>query len=62
MDPNACLDTIRTIITRTLDKDSNSMTWAWEDFEELCEHVATLDRWMSTGGVLPSAWRTPGHE
>ena len=52
MDPNEVLAAIRVLISNQIDLDCDPAP-------ELAELIHNLDRWLSLGGFLPSAWTTP---
>lgn len=47
MDPNATLAKIRELMVSGEQKDFFNLAWAIED----------LDKWLSSGGFPPEAWR-----
>lgn len=59
MDPNATLEQIRDEI-RVLRDDAQDMPMSEGDMAERAEKIADLfeglDRWLTSGGLLPKAW------
>ncbi len=51
MDPNACLEEIRTLAGRLADGRGDE-----HDAMRLAELVDGLDGWLARGGFLPTAW------
>ena len=51
MDPDACLDEIRSILA---ENDSADL---WQSADRLAELVDALDDWITKGGWLPDDWR-----
>jgi len=51
MDPDACLNEIRRLVDIAFSEGLDS---AQED--ELVDRIASLDRWLSSGGFLPKDW------
>lgn len=49
MDPNACLEEIRYIVSTREAIDAESM-------QRLIDLNDALDNWLKNGGFLPSAW------
>jgi len=55
MDPDTCLNEIRSLVQRLDDPDESDTV---EDrFERLVQLVEGLDTWMSMGGYPPGAWQ-----
>jgi hypothetical protein len=55
MDPDTCLNEIRSIVQHVDDSDEPDTV---EDrFERLVQLVDGLDTWMSLGGYPPGAWQ-----
>jgi hypothetical protein len=55
MDPNETLGQIRAILT----DDDDTKSWSSEQLEKMADLFDRLDGWLSSGGVLPDAWRKP---
>jgi hypothetical protein len=55
MDPNAALAAIREAIT-SLQEPTDDTEDAWNQVDELVDHVVALDEWLTKGGFLPDAW------
>lgn len=53
MDPDATLDTMRTLAAAILRDDAPVR---FPHATELAEAVANLDTWLTHGGFLPVAW------
>ena len=51
MDPNACLERIRTLAKYALGGDGEE-----GEYQELAEHCQALDEWIRNGGFLPESW------
>lgn len=52
MDPNACLDEMRTLAESLAESDDPDPC----DVERLAYLVQSLDQWITKGGFLPAAW------
>jgi hypothetical protein len=61
MDPNLTLSRIRSIL-RTVSREQDGIDEPFTEaqarniLEQLTEHVAALDEWLSGAGFLPTAW------
>jgi hypothetical protein len=57
MDPNETLKAIRKLMNQWEDGLSFLSPSEVDAFlDEVCEHVITLDEWLSKGGFHPSDW------
>lgn len=56
MDPNANLERLRELVERSLDRDSVGLST--RDVFEAFELFTALDEWLSSGGFLPSEWKS----
>lgn len=63
MDPDACLNKIRSLkqlindATECAEQDTSIMNRRVARLaDELVQHVEALDGWISRGGFLPKAW------
>jgi len=55
MDPDTCLNEIRSLVQRLDDPDESDTVEVC--FERLVQLVDGLDTWMSLGGHPPGAWQ-----
>ncbi len=55
MDPNTTLAELRSLL-RDVDDPTVARTYLTA---ALAERVQALDEWLTAGGYLPTAWRTP---
>lgn len=55
MDPTVCLNEIRSLTSEAVCEKSDGLKEVLVD--DLAEHIANLDGWLSSGGFLPEQWR-----
>ena len=53
MDPDACLEEIRLLISQS---ETASPTVAAQNYAELAEKITSIDEWLKIGGHLPKSW------
>lgn len=59
MDPNECLREMRTCYEQVLDPTYERLTDSGKDeiAVNLATHAEALDKWISSGGFLPTEWK-----
>ena len=60
MDPDTCLNEIRSLVQRLDDPDESDTVEVC--FERLVQLVDGLDTWMSLGGYPPRPWQPEGRQ
>lgn len=56
MDPNACLEEIRSLTESVLNTHDRDEQEYHSDCQRLAELIQSLDEWISKGGYFPGYW------